>query len=131
MENRNKLLLGLRPALSLAKASGPIEQFQNETFRPILKFQNDLLITLSQHQFIKRKKVYFQLSALKQAAYIEQQVIQDKNFKNLLFGTVLAHLTTEELSFYQQNESELRKRLTSLIIQRLQDQANLISLPQT
>ncbi len=131
MENRNKLLLDLRPALSLAKASGTIEQFQNETFRPILKFQNNLLIAFCQHQFIKRKKVYFQLSALKQADYIEQQVIKDKNFKNLLFGVILGHLTEEELNFYQEYESELRKRLTSLIIQRLQDQANLISLPTT
>jgi hypothetical protein len=127
MQTRNNLLLNLRPELGLPAASGEIEQFQNETLRPILKFQNELLLRLCQHQFTKRKGVYFQLSAAKKLEYIEQQVIRDKNFKNLLFGVIIGHLTTEEYTFFQQNESAFRKRLTSLLLQRLQDQYEKIT----
>lgn len=122
MQNRNKLLLELRPELDLAVASGVLEQFQNKTLRPILKFQNELLINICRQQFVKRKNVYFQLSSSKQLVYIEQQVIQDKNFKSLLFGVIIGYLTSEEYKFYRLNEPELRKRLTSLLIQRFQDQ---------
>ncbi len=126
MENRDNQLIALRPALNLEPASGIIEQFQNKTIRPVLKFQNQLILEISRNQFIKRKSVFFKLSEPKQLEYIEQQIKQDKNFKNLLAGIVIGHFSMEEWLFFQENEQELRKRITSMLIQRIQSQVELI-----
>lgn len=128
MEKRDNHLIALRPVLDLAAASGSEEQFQNKTLRPILKLQNDLLLEICKQQFIKRKSVFFKLSEPKQLEYIEQQVIQDKNFKQLLCGVVIGHFTLQEWHFFKTKESPLRKRITSLLIQRIQSQLKSLML---
>lgn len=126
MENRSQYLLELRPALELSPATGVIEKFQNETLRPILKFQNSLLLNICRHQFIKRKKRFFKLTQEAQLIYIEQQISQDIPFKNLLCGCIIGHFTKEEWTFFQEHEAELRKRINTLLIQRIQSQVSII-----
>ncbi|MGB0863248.1 MAG: hypothetical protein ACPGXZ_10035 [Saprospiraceae bacterium] len=54
--NRKNSILALRPALSLSTEHSSIqEKFQNNTLRPILKFQNDFLIKCFQNHCIQRK----------------------------------------------------------------------------
>lgn len=126
MENRDKKLTDIRPALELAKTGKEIEQFQNETLRPILKFQHHLIQKICYHQFVKRKKVFFKLEASGQAEYIEQLIIKDKSFKNILFGIIIGHFTLTEYDFFKIHESELKKRITTLLIQRIQSLAPAI-----
>lgn len=128
MENRDNNLTGIRPALDLSPANEKIEQFQNDTLRPILKFQHDLLMNICHHQFVKRKGVFFTLDKPKQLEYIEQHITRDKQFKNLLLGTIVGHFTLEEWEFYKAHEQQLRKRMTSLLIQRMQSQMAAFSL---
>ncbi len=122
MENRDSGLLQLRPTLDLAPAAHPTEQFQNETLRPILKLQHDLLISICKQQFIKRKNVFFTLKPDQQRRYIQEQISRDRSFHQLLFGLVIGHFTATEFAFFVEHESEIRKRLTQLIIQRIQSQ---------
>ncbi|MFT5166582.1 MAG: hypothetical protein ACI8P3_001814 [Saprospiraceae bacterium] len=129
MENRDNNLTGIRPALDLSPASGEIEQFQNNTLRPILKFQHNLLIRICHLQFVKRKNVFFGLGEPKQLIYIEQHITQDKQFKNLLLGAIVGHFTLAEWDFYKTQEQKLRKRMTVLLIQRIQSDVRALVNP--
>ena len=73
MKDRKQLILALRPNIeSINKGlnTKEIEVFQNEVLRPILKFQNKLLL----HSFInyarQYKGVFFKLSTQDQTDYI-------------------------------------------------------------
>ena len=127
MENRDKNIKALRPDLNLVPTSGAFEQFQNDTLRPILKFQNNLILQICHHQFVKRKRKFFQLSHLEQLEYIDQQISRDKELKHLLFGIIIGQFTALEWIFFAENEKELKKRMTSLLIQRVQSQCSLLS----
>ncbi|MEM8906488.1 MAG: glyoxalase [Bacteroidota bacterium] len=120
-------LLSLRPAIPsiMDQDCSRAEQFQNRTLRPILKFQNELLLAVFRQYLDKRKRTFYQLSAAKRLEYIAHAVRQDQNFKHCLLGMVLGQLTLEEWQTYQQNEKELRRRTTNLLVQRLQDQVAL------
>lgn len=128
MKNRDKQLKAIRPTLDLSPASHEIEQFQNKTLRPILKLQNELLLQLCRAQFVKRKGVFFNLESPKRLIYIEEQVSKDQKFKQLLLGLLIGHFTIEELAFFQKEEAALRKRMTSLLIQRIQSQEAMLHI---
>ena len=118
---RNQELLSIRPNLSLPDIeTGMIEQFQNTTLRPILKYQHDLLILHFKNYIIKRKNAYDKMTPLQKMDYIQQAVKMDIAFKNRLAGLVIGHFTNEEYIFFSENEGELLRRLTDLIVQRLE-----------
>lgn len=125
MKNNRSELLALRPNISTineAAASNTAEQFQNQCLRPILKLQHDLLIQVFKAYIIQRKKVFYTLSNTKKLDYIEQSVRKDLKFKNRLVGLVLGHFTIAEYEDFLKEEKELTRRLTNLLIQRLQSQ---------
>ncbi len=114
-------LLQCRPALPLpAKQSTEEEQFQNQTLRPILKMQHPLLVRLFAAEIRRRKNVFFALSPADQLVWISDAVSGNPRFRSLLLGTVIGHFTLEELCVFERNESEYMRRMTNLIIQRLQ-----------
>lgn len=117
-----KLLRPEIPTIIEENVTSPAEQFQNRTLRPILKMQNELLLHIFQHYLEQRKGKYFQLSNQAKLAYIEHSVRKDLKFKSLLLGVTIGQFTLEEWQQYQNNEKELRKRLTDLLVQRLQSQ---------
>lgn len=123
--NNRKDLIKLRPIIStitVEKHSNPAEGFQNTCLRPILKFQNELLLEIFRANIILRKSTYRELKEPKQVAYIEQCIRKDLKFKNLLIGTIIGQFTLEEWEVYVQHEKELKRRIVNLLIQRLQDQ---------
>jgi hypothetical protein len=40
--------------------------------------------------------------------------------KNRLLGILIGHFTADEFVFFSQNEAELTRRMTDLLVQRLQ-----------
>ena len=127
IKNRQALLT-LRPAIPTileANATNAAEQFQNTILRPILKFQNPLLLALMRSYFTKRKNTFYQLAANKRVDYIEQSIRKDLKFKHLLMGIVIGHFTLEEYERYVQDEKELSKRLTNLLVERFCRQVEL------
>jgi len=124
--NRATLLRDLRPNLDLAiDPNSPAEKFQNEVLRPILKFQNELLVALFAQYLRKRKTNFQSLSAEKQLEYIAKSVQQDRAFRNMLLGTVIGLFSESEWEKYIELEAELSRRIANLIIQRLQSQMEL------
>ncbi len=122
--NRNDLK-ALRPKIPTIidlEATTASEQFQNRTLRPILKLQNDLLLNVFTHYIRQRKGVYYTLTEEKRLEYIEHAIRKDLKFKHLLIGLIVGQFTVEEWEMYIQQEDELRRRMTSLLVQRLQSQ---------
>jgi hypothetical protein len=98
------------------------EQFQNATLRPILKLQNDLLLSVFK-AYLKQIKIDFDShSADKKRTIIENAVLKDAPLQNLLKGIVVGLFTLEEHVYYSENSSGLTKRIRSMLIERLQNQ---------
>jgi hypothetical protein len=119
---RDNALLALRPTVETedSPATSPAEQFQNQTLRPILKFQHELLLNTFRDYCQKRKDTFARLPRTERLAYIEHALQTDQKFKNRLVGYVAGHFTVGEWRTFRDNEAELTRRVVSLLIQRLQ-----------
>ena len=127
METRDALLSAHKGTTIgiVTKDSSPEEKFQNETLRPILKFQNDLFIEVFRNYAVKQKGVFFSLSPDKKMAYIENTIQRDIKFRNSLKGIIIGMFTVTEYKGYIQNSSNLNKRMMNLLIERLKSQIQL------
>jgi len=113
----------IRPSLPLVIDEQNIskaERFQNLTLRPICKFQHELLKEIYLDYLVKRKGTFYKLDEKKKQEFIRHSVEKDLRFRSMLIGLIVGHFTSEEYKTYQEDEPELRKRLTNLITQRLQ-----------
>lgn len=103
------------------------EKFQNKTLRPILKWQNELLLEVFRNYAYKQKGVFFSLSPEKKEAYIENVIQKDIKFRNTIKGIVIGLFSLEEFQDYIKNSSNLNKRMMNLVIERLKSQSMVIS----
>ena len=118
---REENLLLMRPVLNIETGeSSAIEQFQNVALRPILKFQHDLYVALFRNYIEKRKNTFVALSKGQRQAYILASIKDDLKFKNRLLGVAIGHFTVAEFAIFSENEAELTRRFTDLVVQRLQ-----------
>jgi len=126
MNQRSADLLSLRPEIPTAKITPDMskdEQFQNGTLRPIIKFQNPLLIEAFKNYISKHKNAFYELSIEKRLDYIENAIQKDIKFRNSLKGMIIGQFTVEEYMAYIQNSSALNKRMMNMVVERLKDQA--------
>lgn len=108
-------------------SSLPEEKFQNQTLRPILKWQNELLLEVFRNYASKQKGVFFSLSPEKKEAYIENVIQKDIKFRNTIKGIVIGLFSLEEFQDYIKNSPNLNKRMMNLVIERLKSQSMVIS----
>lgn len=119
-----QVLVAIRPTLLLEiKNAGPEEVFQNQTLRPILKMQHDVLVQLFQQYIHKRKDAYFKFSKEDRLEWIAHSIRTDLRFRNIMIGVIVGHFTLAELQVFQENESNYMRRLTDLLVQRLRSVA--------
>lgn len=102
------------------------EAFQNNTLRPILKFQNDLLLQVFINYAVKQKGLFFTLSPDKKEKYIENVIQKDIKFRNALKGMIIGLFTIEDYALYIKNSSNLNKRMMTLLIERYRSQIQLL-----
>ena len=103
------------------------EYFQNNTLRPILKLQNDLLIEVFKNYAVKQKNTFFELSPDKKEKYIENVIQKDIKFRNSLKGIIIALFSVEEYLDYIKNSSNLNKRMMTMLIERLKSQVQILT----
>ncbi len=122
---RDDMLLAMRPTVQTDETTDtlPAEQFQNQTLRPILKLQNELLLDTFRDYCHKRKDTYTRLPHTEKLAWIEQALQTDQKFRNRLVGYIVGHFTSNEWQMFRASEPELVRRTVSMLIQRLQYQA--------
>ena len=103
------------------KISLELEQFQNSCLRPILKFQNDILVSYfkSNINLISIPESTSELEKL-----VKNRLQKDLITRNTLLGMTIGLLHDEELTFYMSHKNELNKRLVVMLTQRITD--NLI-----
>ena len=102
-----------------------LELFQNQTLRPVIKMQHDLLIASFNTYKAKRKIDFSSLTDQKKRSKTKAVFVKDINYKNLTLGFIIGAFSLEEFAYYSLNTSELNKRIIQIVIQRVQD-----SLPE-
>jgi hypothetical protein len=128
MKTKDETILEIRGASigTIFENSSAEEKFQNQTLRPILKFQNDLFLEVFKNYATKQKGVFFTLNPDKKMQYIENVIQKDIKFRNSLKGIIIGLFTISEYKEYIQNSSNLNKRMMNLLIERLKSQVQLL-----
>ena len=112
--------LSIRPVLNLSSEI-PIEDFQNKTVRPILKLQHDLIL----HFFIffcnKQKVDILNIEKDKFNKTVNAITKKNTTLKNIFIGIIIGQFTVNEFKFYKENDSEINKRILTMIGQRIKD----------
>ena len=127
MKTKDEAILEIRGESigTIFENSSSEEKFQNQTLRPILKFQNDLFIEVFRNYAIKQKNAFFSLTPEKKMIYIENAIQRDIKFRNSLKGIVIGMFTLNEYHDYILNSSNINKRMMNLLIERLKSQIQL------
>ncbi|MES2762342.1 MAG: hypothetical protein V4677_09045 [Bacteroidota bacterium] len=120
MNNRSEQLKNLRPLINVDNSkSTDLETFQTNTLRPILKFQNDLILTLINQHLSENKIIVKNLTDNKKAERIHEIVKGNLQIKQLLTGITIALFTEEEMEFYHLNKKEVVKRTITMMLERV------------
>jgi hypothetical protein len=120
MNNRSEQLKSIRPIIEVDNSkSSEYEIFQSVTLRPILKFQNELLLSLINNHLSENKIVVKNLTDHKKIERINEVVKNNLQLKQLLVGIVIAHFTTEEMDFYLKDKKEVVKRIITMELERI------------
>jgi hypothetical protein len=130
MQDRTSSLLVIRPNIDTIDKSlktKDIEAFQNNVLRPILKFQNDLLLQIFIDYANQYKDVFFKLSDHEKLSYIQQALSTNQRLRSLILGTIVGLFAVEDFAYYKLNSSALNKRIITMTIQRLQSQLDYLS----
>ena len=98
-----------------------LELFQNQTLRPVIKMQHNLLIASFNTYKLKRKIDFSSITEQKKRSKIKAAFVKDINYKNLTLGFIIGVFTLEEYDYYSLNTSEINKRIIQIVIQRVQD----------
>ena len=122
MNSYNTQKLSIRPAiptLEVKEHMASEEEFQNQSLRPILKLQHEILQLLVKSYFEQKKNAFYKLSAERKPGYLKDILLQDRSIVHELRGLVIGQFTTDEMSYYLGNKSEINKRIQSLLLQRI------------
>ncbi len=125
---RDDRLAHARPRLDIAtSASRPVEQFQNETLRPILKLLNPTILTLVSARLARYGVGFASMDRAGQRDRLRNLMKEDERLKHTLFGAIVGHLTEDELDVYQSHRDEVRRRTVPMLLARAQDQIDTIA----
>ena len=112
-------LLGLREEIRTEKSEQtPIEQFQNTTIRPILKYQHTILIVFFNSNVHVQYIVSANFSLLKKQNQLKLFTSKQLAFRAQLLGMVTGLFTDAEFEFYLSEKVNLDKRISNMIIER-------------
>jgi hypothetical protein len=129
MENRTTSLNSIRPTIAIStENSTPIEVFQSNSLRPILKLQNELLLTIFNNYILDNKIQFSELKEEKKKEFIFHHFKNNQASKLFYLGIIIGIFTKEEYTFYTTNKQEINKRITSMLIERLSSQLEKINL---
>ena len=126
--SRDERLKHVRPVLDLdPSGSRPVEQFQNETLRPILKLLNPTILRLVAERLSRYGVGFAAMDREDQRDRLRNLLKEDGRLKRTLLGMVVGHLTEEELETYLAHKDEVRRRTVPMLLARAQDQIGRIA----
>ncbi len=114
-----KKLRPLIPGLEGRSYNNDVEKFQSEVLRPIAKYQHTLIVKVFKSYLTKYKLTLAGKSAQDQAGIITHAMKTNKELKSFYQGLISSMMTDEEFDVYMIHRSEVNKRMTALLSQRL------------
>jgi len=114
------------PSLVLSDEMTEIERFQNEVLRPILKYQNEIILSFISQRINAKKSKFHSLIPIEKERHIDAVILKDKNIKQQLLGFVIGLFTLEEMDVYFDHESEYKRRINTMMRQRIVSQIESI-----
>lgn len=120
---RKEQILALRPEIPQAEITqdiSEIERFQNNTLRPIIKFQHEIILSIFSSFVRKTHKDWGSISNEKKTLIVENVLSKNQQIKNKYTGIIGGLMSLEEFEFYQLNVSEINRRISQIIKQRIQ-----------
>jgi catechol 2,3-dioxygenase-like lactoylglutathione lyase family enzyme len=125
---RDDWLQQIRPKLDLDTSDArPIERFQHETLRPILKLLNPTILRLVAAQLGRYGVDFGALQREEQRDRLRNLLKEDESLKQTLLGLIVGHLTEDELNVYLAHQDEVRRRCVPMLLARVQDQIDMIA----
>lgn len=97
------------------------EHFQNEVLRPIIKFQHDLIMAMVESNTQFSNLISKKGTRLEYQDKIKIYIGKQPEIKYRLVGAVVGMMTSDELTYYLGNQTELNKRIHQMICQRIAD----------
>jgi len=126
--SRGDRLRQARPSLDLRTSeSSPVEQFQNETLRPVLKLLNPTILRLVAARLVRYGVGFASMDRTDQRDRLRNLLKEDGRLKQTLLGMVVGHLTDGELTVYLDHKEEVRRRCVPMLLARAQDQIDTIA----
>ena len=119
----NKLELRESLEIPILEATTPLEEFQNQTLRPILKLQNEIYLNLFASYATRQNADYHSLTSSKKRTFIELSLQKDSVLKNTCIGITIGMFTTQELETYLMDSKSYNKRIITMLIERIKSQA--------
>lgn len=118
----------LRESLSIPASddTGPIEVFQNQTLRPILKLQNEIFLMLFQDYAGSKIPDFNSLTTDKKINFIEQSLRKDHALRNIFIGMTIGMFTADEMKTYIPDKNVFHKRIITMLTERLKSQMKLM-----
>ncbi len=120
--NRTEDLLKLRPKIKTIQQdlnTSETEKYQNDTLRPLLKFQHDILLCLFHASLTKNKARFTELSLEEKEEKLNQIFQKDLSFKNQSIGAVIGMLTLGEYEVYLSDMAADNRRIVTMLKQRI------------
>lgn len=121
--NRDRILIEIRPEVmtNITSETSTSEAFQNNTLRPILKLQNDLIVFL-----FKKSKPLANINFDRKDDVGKKTIITDlmknnQKLKDQIEASIFSLMTNTELDYYFENRSETKRRINTMVIERLID----------
>jgi hypothetical protein len=114
--------IALRPVVESAlvgEQTNLNESFQNETLRPIIKMQHQLLLAFVSDHALKFNKGFLELSKGKQRTFVTNLFLKDNTFKHRLTGLILGQFTVEEFKTYTTIAADVNKRILTICLERM------------
>jgi len=127
--DRTSLIKSLRPeipSLKISEDMTEIEKFQNEVIRPILKFQNDIILAYISARVNEKKSKFHHLIDLEKERYLDRVILKDNKVKQHLLGIVIGLFSVEELKVFIEDEAEYKRRINTMLRQRIVSQLSEI-----
>ncbi|UPQ77107.1 MULTISPECIES: glyoxalase [Chryseobacterium] len=118
----------LRENLSIPASddTGPIEVFQNQILRPVLKLQNEIFLMLFQDYAGSKIPDFNSLTTDKKINFIEQSLRKDHALRNIFIGMTIGMFTADEMKTYIPDKNVFNKRIITMLTERLKSQMKLM-----
>jgi catechol 2,3-dioxygenase-like lactoylglutathione lyase family enzyme len=119
----------VRPVLGVEPSTtdDPVERFQHETLRPVLKLLNPTILRLVAARLRRYGVDFGGMARADRLDRLRNLVKEDGRLKQTLLGMVAGHLTGDELDVYLDHEAEVRRRCVPMLLARVQDQVDEVA----